>query len=285
MTMNLSPSPLTKTPPSPRHALGDQVARAVDARGVELQKFQVLGRDAGAHGQGRAVARAYVGVAGGAEGAAVAARGKERGLGVEQMEPALDHVPGQHAADHSLIDDEFEHVIFVEEFHAPAQTLLEQGVQHGVTRAVGRGAAAADRRLAVVPGVAAEPALIDAAVVQAAEGQAHVFKLDDHVRGLPAHELDGVLIAQPVRALDRVVHVEMPGVGLHVAQAGADSALGAHRMAAGGEDLADDGRVHAAAGLQSRAHARAARADHQGLDAVGGDCCIDGHIATLPADN
>jgi len=42
--------------------------------------------------------------------------------------------------------------------------------------------------------------------------------------------MNGVLIAQPVRALDGVVHVPLPVVTFHIAQSGVDAALGGYRV-------------------------------------------------------
>jgi hypothetical protein len=49
--------------------------------------------------------------------------------------------------------------------------------------------------------VAAERALVDLAVVGAVERHAVVLELDDHLVGLAAHELDRVLVAEPVGPL------------------------------------------------------------------------------------
>ena len=76
-------------------------------------------------------------------------------------------------------------------------------------------------RLAEVLRVAAERALVDGAVLVAVEGHAEVLELDHHLGRHAAHELDRVLVAQPVGALDRVVHVPVPAVLAHVAERGA----------------------------------------------------------------
>jgi hypothetical protein len=95
---------------------------------------------------------------------------------------------------------------------------LVHRVQHGVAGAVGRSAGTAHRLLAEVRHVAAERALVDLAVVEAVEGHAVVLEFDDDFVGLAAHELDRVLVAEPVGALDGVVHVPVPVVLLGVAQ-------------------------------------------------------------------
>lgn len=63
-------------------------------------------------------------------------------------------------------------------------------------------------------------------VVGSAERHAAVFQLDDSFGSLAGHIVNGVLVAQPVRSLDSVVHVPLPVVVLHVAQSGVNAALG-----------------------------------------------------------
>ena len=86
-----------------------------------------------------------------------------------------------------------------------AQRLFVDGVQQDMTGPVGRivGARGA---------VAAKTALGDAAVRRAAEDAAHVLVGVDDVDGLLDHDLDGILVAQPVRPLDGVEHVQFPAV-------------------------------------------------------------------------
>ena len=143
------------------------------------------------------------------------------------------------------------------------ERLLVQRVQHRVAGAVGRGAGALRGALAVVRGHAAERALVDAAVVGARERHAVVLELDDRGRRLLAHELDRVLVAEPVRALDGVVEVAAPVVLAHVAERGADAALRRHGVAARREHLGDAGGRQARLGEAERgAQAGAAGADH-----------------------
>ena len=52
--------------------------------------------------------------------------------------------------------------------------------------------------------------------------------------------MNGVLVSQPIGALDCVVHVPPPVVGFHVAEGGVDTALGGHGVGAGGEELGND---------------------------------------------
>ena len=53
------------------------------------------------------------------------------------------------------------------------------------------------------------------------------------------------LVSQPVGALDGVVHVPPPVIGLHVAEGSVDPALGRHGVRSGGEELGDHGGLEA----------------------------------------
>ena len=146
--------------------------------------------------------------------------------------------------------------------------LLVQRVQHGVAGAIRGRAGAMRRALAVVSGHAAEGALVDAAVVGARERHAVVLELDDRGRRFLAHELDRVLVAEPVRTLDGVVEMEAPVVLAHVAERCRDATLRGHRMAARREHLGDAGGRQPRFGeAQRRAQAGSAGADHD--DVVG----------------
>jgi hypothetical protein len=57
--------------------------------------------------------------------------------------------------------------------------------------------------------------------------------------------VDGILIAEPVAALDSVVGVPAPVVGVHVPQGGVDASLCGHGVRAGGEELGDAGGLEA----------------------------------------
>src|SRR5437868_11639429 len=98
------------------------------------------------------------------------------------------------------------------------QCLAVHGVQHGMPRAVGGGAGALGLALAVIDGHAAERPLIDAPIVGAREWHAPVLEFIDRLRRLAHHVLDRILIAEPVRPLDGVVHVPAPVVLVHVAE-------------------------------------------------------------------
>lgn len=111
------------------------------------------------------------------------------------------------------------------------QRFAVQRVQQRMARPVGdRTAPMRLATLAVVVALAAERALIDLALLGARERHAVVLQLNDGLGRLARHIMDGVLVAQPIGALDRVVAMPLPVVGLHVAERRIDAALRGDRV-------------------------------------------------------
>ena len=105
-----------------------------------------------------------------------------------------------------------------------------------------------------------------------------MLELVDRRRRVADQVFDGVLVAQPVRPLDGVVHVPAPVVLAHVAEAGGDAALGGDRVRAGGEDLGEAGGLQARLGAAERgAQARAAGSDDHDVVLVV-DELVGGHV-------
>jgi hypothetical protein len=177
-----------------------------------------------------------------------------------------------------VVHEQIEREVLVEELDLVAQRLLEQRVEQGMPGAVGGGAGAIGLVLAVLGRLAAEGALVDLALGRARERHAVVLELDHRRRGVLGHVLDRVLVAQPVRALDRVVHVKAPVVRAHVAERGVDAALGRDRVRAGRIHLGDAGGPEARLDHADRgAQARAAGADDQAVVLVIDDRVSLGH--------
>ena len=259
-------------------AFGDQAAGAIDAGGMELDEFHVLQRQAGAQGHAAAVAGAGVGRGAGEIGPAIAAGGQHHGLGREPVHRAVVELPGGDAPADAVVHDQVEGEIFDEELDRLAQRLAVHGVQHGVAGAVGRGAGALDRGLAVVTGHAAERPLIDLAFRGAREGHAPMFELIDGRRGVAHEILDGVLVAEPVGTLDGVVHVPAPVVLTHVSKARGDAALSRDGVRPGRKHLGHAGGLQSRLGAaQRRAQARAAGPDDDDIEPVVDDLISHGH--------
>ncbi len=114
-------------------------------------------------------------------------------------------------------------------------------MQDGVAGTVGRGAGALHGRFTEVAHVAAERALVDLAFGRTRERDAVVLKFANRGHRFAAHIFNGVLIAQPVRSFDGVVHMPGPVVFADVAQRSGNTALRGHGVAARGENFCDAG--------------------------------------------
>jgi hypothetical protein len=261
------------------HSLGDQTPGAIDAGRVELHEFHVLQGQPRAQQHAAAVAGARVRRGAGEIRPPVAAGRKYRGLRAEAMQRTVRHVERDDAATDPVLHHEIDRKVLGEEPCLVPERLLIERMQHRVPGAVRRRAGPLRDALAVVRRHAAERALIDAPVLGAREGHAVVLELDHRGRTLATHELDRVLIAQPVRSLDRVVEMEAPVVLAHVAERGADTALRRHRVAAGREYLGDaGGRQPRLRETERGPQSRAAGADHHHVVGV-----VDEGIAAHPA--
>src|SRR5215211_7683176 len=115
-------------------------------------------------------------------------------------------------------EEQVEDVELVEELHLLLDAVLVERLQNHVPGAVRGEAGPADGCLAVVAGVATEPALVDPSLGRPVERQSHPLQVQDRVDGLLAHHLGGVLVDQVVTALDGVEGVPLPVVLLDVRQ-------------------------------------------------------------------
>ncbi len=204
-------------------------------------------------------------------GAAIAAGRQHHGLGRKPVDGAVIKVPRHHTRTHPVIGhDEVEREILDEKLRLVLQRLAIERVQDGVPGAVGGRAGALYRRaVAIILHVPAKRPLIDAPVLGARKRHAVMFKLIDRLGRLHGQILHGVDIAQPVRALDRVKQVPLPGIGRHVGQRGGNAALGGHGMAARRKHLGDAGGLQPLFGHAERgAQARAACPHHDNIKGV-----------------
>src|SRR5665648_1014182 len=157
-------------------------------------------------------------------------------------------------------------VAFFNEVYALDLLLTSDLVGSG---AVGGVAGPANRGLAVVAGVPAEPPLVDQAVRGPVERQPHVLQVQHRVDRLAGHHLSGVLVHQVVAALDGVERVPLPVVLLDVAEGGAHPALGRAGVRPGGVELAEHGRAGPGGRLERRPHPRTPGADDDDVVLVG----------------
>ena len=113
-------------------------------------------------------------------------------------------------------------------------TVLVEGLQNHVTRAVGSVTCATHGGFTVIAGMPAKTTLIDAPLGGTVEGKTHFFKVEHGVNGFFRHNLCRILIDKVVAALDGVKGMPLPVVFLHIGQSGAHTALCRTGVRAGG---------------------------------------------------
>src|SRR5215472_6244493 len=134
---------------------------------------------------------------------------------------------------------------------------------------VGGGASALGQCLAPLHRMAAKRALINVAVLGPRERHAEMLKLDDRRHRILAHIFDRVLVAEPIGALDGVVHVPAPVVLAHIAECSANATLRRYRVAAGREHLRYAGGLQTAGGgAEGGTHSGTAATDDDDIISV-----------------
>src|SRR6516225_2884412 len=157
-------------------------------------------------------------------GPAIAAGGEHYEMRTKAMQGAVFEVPCHDPAACSfLVHDQVERKILDEELRIIAQALLIERVDKRMTGPIGGGASAMRRiTLAVISHMAAEWPLPDPAALGAGKGHAEMLELDDCGYRAATHVFDRVLITEPVRTFDGVVHVPAPVVRPDIAERSAD---------------------------------------------------------------
>ena len=188
---------------------------------------------------------------------AVAAGGEDHVLRLEQLHAAVADVARDGADALALVVDRErggEVLLVAVDLLGVLHELLVEHVHDRLAGDVGDVVGA--RR-----GGAAEGARAEVAALVAVEGDAQVLEVDDLLRRLAAHDLDRVLVAEVVGALDRVEGVRLPRV-VRVERR-VDPALRGVRVRADRVDLRDDPDAHAGLGGGERgALAGEAGSDH-----------------------
>src|SRR5262249_32306743 len=152
-----------------------------------------------------------------------AAGSEDHRLGAYRLEAAVQEIPAHDSLAAALVFDELPgEVLLVGEDVALAD-LLPEHLDQDVSRDVGgvRSARCAGR---------SERALRDAAVLGAREARAPILELVDVPGRLVAEDLDRILVAEVVRALDRVEGVDLGVVLRRVAERRVDAAFGRARV-------------------------------------------------------
>merc|ERR1719187_90810 len=157
------------------------------------------------------------------------ATGDHGALAPEPVDRAVLETQGDHTAALALLHQQVQGEILHEIIAVVPKTLTIQGMQHGVPCPVSHTAAPVGlSTLPVLVRLATKSPLVDLALRCAGEWHTVVLQLYDSSRGLSGHVVDGVLISQPIRSFDSVVHVPLPVVRFHVAERSIDSTLCSH---------------------------------------------------------
>ena len=231
-------------------AFGNQHARAINAGRVKLDKFHILQWQTRAQHHAAAVTGAGMGRGRAEIAAAGTAGGQHHSMAAETVDRTVFEAQGDYAPAFrsigALFHDQVDGEIFDEEIRVIFQALLIQGVQHRMAGTVGSSTGALDRRsLAHILHMAAERTLVDGAILVARERHAGMFQLVDRLRRFAHQIFDRVLVAEPVGALDRVIHMPLPVIGRIVAERSGNAALRRNRVRTSREHLGDTGRFQA----------------------------------------
>ena len=212
----------------------------------------------------QAVAGVDEGVGGSGPDTAGAAGGQHRRLGFQDVDLAGFHFERGHAQHVAgVVAQQVQRHPLDEELGAGGDVALVERVQQRVAGTVGGGTGALHRLLAEVGRMAAERTLVDGAVGVAVERHAEMLELVHGIGRLAAHELDGILVAQPVRPLTVSYICQYQLSSLMFAQRRAHAALRGDRVRTGREHFGQHRNRQARLGqLQRTAHAGSAGADH-----------------------
>lgn len=104
------------------------------------------------------------------------------------------------------------------------------------------------------------------AIVGSREGATIVLELDDTLGRLAGHVVNSVLITEPIRTLDGIVHVPSPVILVHVTERSIDTTLRGNGVGTRREQLRDTSGVEAGLGqTECGAETRATSTDYQSI--------------------
>ena len=215
---------------------------------MKLHKLHILKRQAGTDNHGRAVAGAGVRRGCREIGAPVTAGCQNNLLGLKTVNGAVLHAHGRHANAAVFVHNQIKREIFDKKLSIVAQRLTIQRVQNGVAGAVGRRAGALGNAFAEIRRHAAKGTLINFAFLRARKRHAEMLQFVNGFGRIAAQIFNGVLVAQPVRAFDGVIHVPAPVIITHIAKRGGYAPLRGNRVAARRKDFRNTCRFQPALG-------------------------------------
>ncbi len=136
---------------------------------------------------------------------AVASGAEHHGFGAHGMDFAGQDIHGYQAPADVVLHDQIHTVPFAVKFDSMPQGLLVNRVKQHMAGIVSRIIRPRGR-------MAAKPPLGDPPIGQPAEDAAHMLVSIDNFRRLPDHDLDRVLVPQPIRSFNRVKHMQIKAV-------------------------------------------------------------------------
>ena len=117
-----------------------------------------------AHQGRRTIAGEGIGIGGDLPDAPVTAGGKDDRFGVEDMQLTGRQLDGDHTGGHAVLDQQIQHLEFIEEIDMVLDALLVEGLQDHVPGAVGRIAGTRHRFAGDIVGMPAKGTLCDAPI-------------------------------------------------------------------------------------------------------------------------
>lgn len=226
---------------------GDEASSAVDTSWVELDELEIGVVKTGSGDHGHTVSGAGVGGGARLPGTTVTASSENSVLSVESMNRTVFHADS-HATDAValVVHDQISREVLDKVGCVVVKRSSVKSVEKRMTSSVGDAAASMSlATFSVFERLTAKRSLVDLAFWRSRERHTVVLELDDGVGSFSSHVVDGVLVAEPIGALDSVVHVVLPAVFFHVAESGVDSALSGDRVRSSWEELGDASSVEA----------------------------------------
>jgi len=177
-------------------------------------------------------------------GTTVSSGGKDSLVRAETVKGTILHVQGENTAALAILHDEVQGEVLDEEVGVVAEGLAIKGVKNRVAGTISdSGATVGLTTLAKLQTLTTKGTLVDLALLGSGEGDTVVLQLDNTVRGLATHVMDSILITEPVRTLDSIVHVPSPVILAHVSESSIDTTLGSDSVGTGREELGDTSSV------------------------------------------
>ena len=201
------------------HTFSNQHARTCHTCWVELPEFHVFQRNACTRRHTQAIACVHKGIGRRSVNTATTTGCKQHCFGMQDEHFTCFHFQSSHTNHITVfITDQVQCHPFHKELGMGTNVLLVQSVQHGMTCTVGHSTSAFNRAFTMLSSMTTEWTLVDFAAFYAVKRHTHVFQFDNGFRCCTGHEFDGILVAQPVRTFNGIVHVPIPTVFLHIAQ-------------------------------------------------------------------